>query len=37
MFYEDGNTSSIASWMVVSDSIISWDFEIVLFAKERFI
>ena len=36
-FYKEGNTSSLASWSVVSDSIITWNFEIVVFAKERFI
>ena len=37
MFYQEGNTSSLASWTFVSDSIITWDFEIVLSAIKRFI
>ena len=37
MFYEEGNTTSWGSWTVISDSIITWDFEIDLFMKERFI
>ena len=37
MFYQEGKTSSIASGTVVSNSIITCDFDIVLFAKERFI
>ena len=37
MFYEEGNTTSWASWTVISDSIITLDFEINLFMKERFI
>ena len=37
MFYEEGNTTSWASWTVVSDSIITLDFEINFFVKERFI
>ena len=37
MFYEEGNTTSWASWTVISDSIITLDFESNLFVKERFI
>ena len=37
MFYEEGNTTSWASWTVISDSIITLNFEINLFVKERFI
>ena len=37
MFYEEGNTTLWASWTVISDSIITLDFEINLFMKERFI
>ena len=37
MFYEEGNTTSWASWTVVSDSIITLNFEISFFVKERFI
>ena len=37
MFYEEGNTTSSASGTVISDSIITLNFEINLFGKERFI
>ena len=37
MFYEEGNTTSRASWTVISDSIITWNFEIKLFVKKRFV
>ena len=37
MFYKEGNTSFLASWTVVSNSIITWNFEIDFFGKERFI
>ena len=33
MFNKEGNTSFLASWTVISDSIITWDSEIELFAK----
>ena len=35
MFYEEGNTTSWASWTVISNSIITLDFEGNLFVKER--
>ena len=35
MFYEEGNTASWASWTVISNSIITLDFEGNLFVKER--
>ena len=28
MFYEEGNNSSLASWTVISDSIITWDLKL---------
>ena len=37
LFYKEGNTSSLASSTVVSDSIITRDSEIELLAKKRFI
>ena len=37
MFYKEGNTSFLASWTVVSNSIITWNSEIDFFGKERFI
>ena len=37
MFHEEGNTTSSASWTVISDSIITFNFEINLFGKERII
>ena len=37
MFYKEGNTSFLASWTVVSNSIITLDFEIDFFVKERFV
>ena len=37
MFYKEGNTSSLASWTVDSNSIITRDVKIQSFIKERFI
>ena len=37
MFDKEGNTSFLASWTVVSNSIITLDFEIDFFVKERFV
>ena len=37
MFYEEGNTTYWASWTVISDSIMTLNFESNLFVKERFI
>ena len=37
MFYEEGNTTSWASWTAISDSIITLNFESIFLVKERFI
>ena len=37
MFYEEGNTTFYASWVIFSYSILTWYFESILFVKERLI
>ena len=37
MFYEEGNSSSGPSWTAIFDCIITLNFEINFFGKERLI
>ena len=37
IFYEEGNSTFGTSWMIIFNCIITLDFEIYFFGKERFI